>query len=128
MDKLLTERFIMTLNIILRGASNILHVKYIKKKIFSDIFILANTFEKPEIVKEYFELAFSMRYSNITLGVKRAIILGFDTIVNICYSDQEDALFHDFPAELVTTRDWLQGRQKKKKKKKKTIHMTMKIY
>ncbi|KAI8882711.1 hypothetical protein K501DRAFT_250975 [Backusella circina FSU 941] len=87
MDKLLTERFIMTLNIILRSATN--------------------TLEKPQIVKEYFELGLSMRYSNITVGVKRALLLGFDTIINICYSDQGNALFHDFHADLVTTRDWL---------------------
>ncbi|KAG2201441.1 hypothetical protein INT47_001490 [Mucor saturninus] len=89
-DKVLSERFIMTLNIILHSSTNLP--------------------DKRRIVKEYFEFVSSMRYtSHDSVGVKKALLLGIDTIINVSYKDQERLLFQDYTRELTEIRDWLEG-------------------
>ncbi|KAI7873122.1 telomere length regulation protein-domain-containing protein [Mucor mucedo] len=88
-DKVLSERFIMTLNIILHSSTNLP--------------------DKRRIVKEYFEFVSSMRYtSHDSVGVKKALLLGIDTIINVSYKDQERLLFQDYTRELTEIRDWLE--------------------
>ncbi|CAO3631131.1 unnamed protein product [Mucor hiemalis] len=86
-NKLLSERFIMTLNVILHSSTNIP--------------------DKRRIVKEYFEFASSMRYAD-SFGIKKALLLGLDTIVNTSYKGQEGLLFQDFTRELSEVKDWLE--------------------
>jgi hypothetical protein len=51
-----------------------------------------------------------MRYaSNISQGVKKALLLGIDTIVNISYKGQEQLLFNDYNRQLSEVKDWLEG-------------------
>ncbi|KAI8098324.1 telomere length regulation protein-domain-containing protein [Gilbertella persicaria] len=89
-NPVLTERFIMTLNIILHSSTN--------------------TLDKRRIVKEYFEFALSMRYAvNLSFGVKKALLLGIETIINISYKGQESLLFTDYAKELVETKAWLEA-------------------
>ncbi|RCI04833.1 telomere binding protein [Rhizopus stolonifer] len=87
-NSLLNERFIMTLNIIMHCSTN--------------------TPDKRSIVREYFEFALSMRYSNVTC--KKALLLGIQVIVLESYKDQEALLFQDFLQELKETKDWLDGK------------------
>ncbi|KAI9263064.1 telomere length regulation protein-domain-containing protein [Sporodiniella umbellata] len=82
---LLIERFIMTLNIILHCSTNIP--------------------DKRSIVREYFEFALSMRYTNISC--KKALLLGIQVIVMESYKDQETLLFQDYLRELSDTKEWL---------------------
>ncbi|CAO3700184.1 unnamed protein product [Rhizopus stolonifer] len=65
----------------------------------------ANTPDKRSIIREYFEFALSMRYSNITC--KKALLLGIQVIVLESYKGQETLLFQDFLQELKETKDWL---------------------
>ncbi|KAI9364186.1 telomere length regulation protein-domain-containing protein [Pilaira anomala] len=88
-DKVLTEKFIMTLNIILHCATNLP--------------------EKSSIVKEYFDFISSMRYaSHTSLGIKKALLLGIETIINTSYRGQEVYLIQHYTKELSETRDWLE--------------------
>ncbi|KAL9537725.1 hypothetical protein MBANPS3_011521 [Mucor bainieri] len=90
-NALLTERFIMTLNIILHSATN--------------------TPDKRKIVKEYFQFISSMKYASIsthTVSIKRALLLGIDTIISVCYSGQEVLLYQDYQNELYDTKQWLE--------------------
>ncbi|KAK4513392.1 uncharacterized protein ATC70_005390 [Mucor velutinosus] len=90
-NALLTERFIMTLNIILHSATN--------------------TPDKRKIVKEYFQFVSSMKYASIsthTVSIKRAMLLGIDTIISVCYSGQEVLLYQDYQNELYDTKQWLE--------------------
>lgn len=86
-NKILAERFVMTLNVILHSATN--------------------TPDKRHIVREYFEFAFSMKYYKSS-GVLRCILLGISTIVSITYAHQEAILFNDYQKELSETRDWVE--------------------
>ncbi|KAI8380264.1 telomere length regulation protein-domain-containing protein [Blakeslea trispora] len=87
---LLTERFVMTLNIILYSSTN--------------------TLDKRKIVKEYFEFALSMRYAaHLSLGTRKALLTGIDTIISVCYQNQEKLLFSDYTRELVETKQWLEA-------------------
>lgn len=86
-NKLLSERFIMTLNVILHSSTNIP--------------------DKRRIVREYFEFASSMRYAD-SFGIKKALLLGLDTIINTNYKGQEGLLFQDFTRELSEVKDWLE--------------------
>ncbi|OBZ88164.1 Telomere length regulation protein TEL2 [Choanephora cucurbitarum] len=96
---LLTERFVMTLNVILYSSNNLTYQTRI-----------ANTLDKRKIVKEYFEFALSMQYAaHLSVGTKRALLLGIDTIISICYQHQEKLLFSDYTKELVETKQWLEG-------------------
>ncbi|CAO3655984.1 unnamed protein product [Mucor fragilis] len=90
-NALLTERFIMTLNIILHSATN--------------------TPDKRKIVKEYFQFISSMKYASIsthTVSIKRAMLLGIDTIISVSYSGQEALLYQDYQNELYDTKQWLE--------------------
>ncbi|KAL0078138.1 telomere length regulation protein-domain-containing protein [Phycomyces blakesleeanus] len=87
-DKLLSERFIMTLNIILHSSTN--------------------TVDKRRIVTEYFEFCSSLRYTNCTRGMKRSMLLGIDTILNTSYRDQTELLVNQFTRELAGVQEWLQ--------------------
>ncbi|KAG1087246.1 hypothetical protein G6F42_020678 [Rhizopus arrhizus] len=91
-NALLTERFIMTLNIILHSATN--------------------TPDKRKIVKEYFQFISSMKYASIsthTVSIKKAMLLGIDTIISVCYSGQEVLLYQDYQSELYETKQWLEN-------------------
>ncbi|KAI8640641.1 telomere length regulation protein-domain-containing protein, partial [Parasitella parasitica] len=90
-NALLTERFIMTLNIILHSSTN--------------------TPDKRRIVKEYFQFLSSMKYASIstqTASIRKSMLLGIDTILNVCYSGQEMLLFQDYQTELYETKQWLE--------------------
>ncbi|KAI8374520.1 telomere length regulation protein-domain-containing protein [Radiomyces spectabilis] len=87
-DEMLSERFIMTLNVIMHSATN--------------------TPDKRRIVMEYFEFALSMRYVPCSKAIKRALLLGLDIILNVSYKHQERLLLHDYTKELVDVKDWLQ--------------------
>lgn len=51
-----------------------------------------------------------MRYaSHDSVGVKKALLLGIDTVINVSYKDQERLLFQDYTRELTEIRDWLEG-------------------
>lgn len=62
-------------------------------------------------MKEYFEFVSSMRYIESN-GVKKALLLGLDTIVNTSYRGQESLLLQDYSKELSETKDWLEGKRK----------------
>ncbi|KAI8988408.1 telomere length regulation protein-domain-containing protein [Mycotypha africana] len=87
-NQIVAERFILTLNIILHSATN--------------------TPDKRKIVKEYFEFALSMRYAHQqSVGVKKALLLGIETIISVSYGGQEKLLFYDYRNELEQVKDWL---------------------
>ncbi|KAI8986573.1 telomere length regulation protein-domain-containing protein [Pilobolus umbonatus] len=86
-NKLMAERFVMTMNVILHSATN--------------------TPDKRQIVREYFEFAFSMRYSNN--AIVRSLLLGIEIILNISYQHQEALLFNHHQKELSETRDWVES-------------------
>ncbi|GAN04450.1 telomere length regulation protein TEL2 homolog [Mucor ambiguus] len=91
-NALLTERFIMTLNIILHSATN--------------------TPDKRKIVKEYFQFISSMKYATVsthTVSIRKAMLLGIDTIIGVCYSGQEVLLYQDYQNELYDTKQWLEN-------------------
>lgn len=55
-----------------------------------------------------------MRYaSHDSVGIKKALLLGIDTIINTSYKDQERLLFQDYTRELADIRDWLEGGSEK---------------
>ncbi|KAG2233893.1 hypothetical protein INT48_004381 [Thamnidium elegans] len=88
-NNVLAERFIMTLNVILHCSTNLP--------------------DKRNIVKEYFDFVSSMRYANQnSLGIKKALLFGIDTIVNTSYKDQEVYLIQHYTKELSETKDWLE--------------------
>ncbi|KAI9014586.1 telomere length regulation protein-domain-containing protein [Phycomyces nitens] len=87
-DKILSERFIMTLNIILHSSTN--------------------TMDKRRIVTEYFEFCSSLRYTNCTRGMKHSMLLGIDTILNTSYRNQPEILLSQFARELAGVQEWLQ--------------------
>lgn len=111
-DKVLTEKFIMTLNIILHCASKVIRFFKLKKiKLICIHFQKANLPEKSSIVKEYFDFISSMRYaSHTSLGIKKALLLGVETIINTSYQGQEVYLIQHYIKELSETRDWLEGK------------------
>ncbi|KAI7873027.1 telomere length regulation protein-domain-containing protein [Spinellus fusiger] len=88
-DKMLMERFIMALNVIMDSATN--------------------TLDKRQIVADYFEFCSSLRHINSTQGVKRALLLGLDIIINTSYRQQESILVDLFPRQLAETQGWLQN-------------------
>jgi hypothetical protein len=90
-DPMLVERFIMTLNVIMQCASN--------------------TPDKKKIVKEYFDYAFSLRYvPKLSSRILRALLLGFNTIIHICYKEQGYLLVMNFTLELSGCQQWLEGK------------------
>lgn len=50
-----------------------------------------------------------MKYAD-SVGIKKALLLGVDTIINTSYKDQERLLFQDYTRELTEIRDWLEGK------------------
>ncbi|KAI8070728.1 telomere length regulation protein-domain-containing protein [Gongronella butleri] len=93
---MLVEQLIMTLNVVMQCASN--------------------TTDKRKIVQEYFDFALSMRFiPNLSPRAVRALLLGFHTILQVCYKDQGNLLLMDYTAVLVDTKQWLEGRKKKLK-------------
>ncbi|KAI8144126.1 telomere length regulation protein-domain-containing protein [Fennellomyces sp. T-0311] len=87
-DALLAERFIMTLNVIMHCATN--------------------TPDKGRIVTEYFEFALPLRFLDLPRAVTRAILLGFDIIVNVSYSQQGLLLLQEYAQPLAETKKWLE--------------------
>lgn len=52
-----------------------------------------------------------MKYASIsthTASIKKAMLLGIDTIISVCYSGQEVLLYQDYQAELFDTKQWLE--------------------
>jgi hypothetical protein len=72
------------------------------------LFFIANIPDKRRIVKEYFEFVSSMKYAESS-DIKKALLLGLDTIVNTCYKGQEGLLLQNYTRELSETKDWLEG-------------------
>jgi hypothetical protein len=92
-DPMVVERFIMTLNVIMQCASN--------------------TPDKKNIVKEYFDYALSLRYiPKLSTRILRALLLGINTILHICYKDQAYLLLTGYTMELAGTESWLEGSTK----------------
>lgn len=51
-----------------------------------------------------------MRYANQdSLGIKKALLFGIETIVNTSYKDQPVYLIQHYTKELSETKDWLEG-------------------
>lgn len=51
-----------------------------------------------------------MRYaSHNSQGVKKALLLGINTIINVNYQGQEKLLFNDYNTQLSEIKDWLEG-------------------
>lgn len=48
-----------------------------------------------------------------SFGIKKALLLGIDCIVNINYKGQETLLFYDYTRELEETKVWLEGKEKR---------------
>ncbi|KAG2225464.1 hypothetical protein INT45_010100 [Circinella minor] len=88
-DALLAERFVMTLLVIMHGATN--------------------TPDRSRIVTEYFEFALPLRFVKLPQAVTRSILLGFDIIVNINYYHQSGLLLQEYPQQLTETKNWLEG-------------------
>ncbi|KAI9243725.1 telomere length regulation protein-domain-containing protein [Phascolomyces articulosus] len=87
-DALLAERFVMTLLVIMHGATNLP--------------------ERGRIVTEYFEFALPLRFISLPQPVTRSLLLGFDIIVNVNYGHQGDLLLQEYPQQLVETKNWLE--------------------
>lgn len=53
-----------------------------------------------------------MKYASIsthTVSIKKAMLLGIDTIISVCYSGQEVLLYQDYQSELYETKQWLEN-------------------
>jgi hypothetical protein len=58
-----------------------------------------------------------MKYaSHNSFGIKKALLLGIDCIVNTNYKGQEAKLFNDYTRELEETKIWLEGKRRKKER------------
>lgn len=52
-----------------------------------------------------------MKYATVstnTVSIKKAMLLGIDTIISVCYSGQEKLLYQDYQNELYDTKQWLE--------------------
>ncbi|ORZ18718.1 telomere length regulation protein-domain-containing protein [Absidia repens] len=88
-DPMLVERFIMTLNVIMQCASN--------------------TPDRKKIVKEYFDYALSLRYiPRLSSRILRALLLGVNTILHICYKNQTYLVLTEYTLELAGIEKWLE--------------------
>ncbi|KAI9492648.1 telomere length regulation protein-domain-containing protein [Zychaea mexicana] len=87
-DALLAERFVMTLLVIMHGATN--------------------TPDRGRIVTEYFEFALPLRFLKLPRPVIRGALLGFDIIVNVNYAHQGTLLLQEYPQQLAETKHWLE--------------------
>ncbi|ORY97265.1 telomere length regulation protein-domain-containing protein [Syncephalastrum racemosum] len=87
-DPRVSERFVMTLNVILHSATN--------------------TPDKRSIVRSYLEFALTLRFANVTPQVTQALLMGVDIVVNVNYNGQEGLLVQDYTRELVQIKEWME--------------------